>query len=68
MDSGTPERRQRQESVPVERRKGGSEGPTCAHCGCTVSRVVDRHPPKRRRECVECGVRFNTKEERDDAA
>jgi hypothetical protein len=57
--------------VEAERRleeRRGSEGPPCTHCGATQSRVVDRKPPKRRRECVECGRRFNTKEMVDDAA
>jgi len=45
------------------------DGPTCPHCGETVSTVRDSRPyradrtyTRRRRQCSECGQRFTTYE------
>ena len=37
---------------------------TCPYCGCSDTRIVDSRKREdsvfRRRECIECGKRFNT--------
>jgi hypothetical protein len=63
MDNGNPERRQRQESVPVERRKSAAKC-ECPHCHSWASRVRDGRPDERGyrrvRVCVECGQPYTT--------
>jgi hypothetical protein len=62
MDSGNPERRQRQESVPVERR--ATAKCPCPHCGSWASRVREARPDergfKRTRVCANCQKPFVT--------
>lgn len=39
----------------------------CPYCGYPDSRVVDTKRPRRRRECVACKRRYNTREVIDAA-
>ena len=48
------------------RRTDADAGIRCPNCGCTFSSVVNTesitNAIRRRRECLECGVRWNTYE------